>query len=86
MKPKYKEESGAPTRQKLIASAIRSFGQKGYDGASIRDIAEAAGVNIAGIAYHFGGKEQLYRACLQHITETIRSGLGEAASTDWLRP
>jgi AcrR family transcriptional regulator len=82
MKPKYKEESGAPTRQKLVAAAIRSFGQKGYDGASIRDIAEAAQVNIAGIAYHFGGKEQLYRACLQHITETIRSGLGEAAPTD----
>jgi AcrR family transcriptional regulator len=78
MKRRHKEEPGAPTRQKLIAAAIRSFGQKGYDGASIREIAEAAQVNIAGIAYHFGGKEQLYRACLQHITETIRSGLGEA--------
>jgi AcrR family transcriptional regulator len=77
MKRRHKEEPGAPTRQKLIAAAIRSFGQKGYDGASIREIAEAAQVNIAGIAYHFGGKEQLYRACLQHITETIRSGLGE---------
>lgn len=78
MDPRYKEEPGAPTRQKLVAAAIRSFGQKGYDGASIREIAQAAHVNIAGIAYHFGGKEQLYRACLQHITETIRSGLGEA--------
>jgi len=80
MKRTHKEEPGAPTRQKLIAAAIRSFGQKGFDGASIRDIAEAAQVNIAGIAYHFGGKEQLYRACLQHITETIRSGLGETAA------
>jgi AcrR family transcriptional regulator len=79
MKRTYKEEPTGPTRQKLIAAAIRSFGQKGYDGASIREIAEAAQVNIAGIAYHFGGKEQLYRACLQHITETIRSGLSEAA-------
>jgi AcrR family transcriptional regulator len=78
MKRRHKDEPGAPTRQKLNAAAIRSFGQKGYDGASIREIAEAAQVNIAGIAYHFGGKEQLYRACLQHITETIRSGIGEA--------
>jgi TetR/AcrR family transcriptional regulator, regulator of cefoperazone and chloramphenicol sensitivity len=82
MNSRYKEEAGAPTRQKLVAAAIRSFGQKGYDGASIREIAEAAHVNIAGIAYHFGGKEQLYRACLQHITETIRSGLGEAEPAD----
>lgn len=78
MKRTYKEEQSGPTRQKLIAAAIRSFGQKGYDAASIRAIAKAAGVNIAGIAYHFGGKEQLYRACLQHITETIRSGLSES--------
>lgn len=77
---KYKEEPSSPTRQKLIAAAIQSFGRKGYDAASIREIAEAAQVNIAGIAYHFGGKEQLYRACLQHITETIRSGLGEPAA------
>jgi AcrR family transcriptional regulator len=80
MKRTHKEEPGGPTRQKLIAAAIGSFGQKGFDGASIRDIADAAQVNIAGIAYHFGGKEQLYRACLQHITETIRSGLGETAA------
>jgi AcrR family transcriptional regulator len=38
-------------------------------------VAKAAGVNIAGIAYHFGGKEQLYRACLDHITEKVRAGL-----------
>jgi AcrR family transcriptional regulator len=77
MKRQDKDESSGRTRQKLIAAAIQSFGRKGYDAASIREIAEAAGVNVAGIAYHFGGKEQLYRACLHHITETIRSGLGE---------
>ena len=72
----YKEDT-VHTRQKLLAAAIESFGHHGFAGTSIRDIAATAGVNIAGIAYHFGGKDQLYRACLEHITETIRQGLSE---------
>jgi AcrR family transcriptional regulator len=40
-----------------------------------RLIAAAAKVNIAGIAYHFGGKDQLYEACARHIGETIASHL-----------
>jgi AcrR family transcriptional regulator len=63
------------TRNRLIGAAIESFGRRGFDGTSIRDIARAAGVNIAGIAYHFGGKDQLYGACLKHIAQTMRQGL-----------
>jgi AcrR family transcriptional regulator len=76
MKRAYKEDT-LHTRQKLLAAAIESFGHHGFDGTSIREIAKAANVNIAGIAYHFGGKDQLYRACLEHITETMRHGLSE---------
>lgn len=77
MKRIYKvdKEDAPHTRQKLLAAAIESFGHRGFDGTSIREIARAAGVNIAGIAYHFGGKDQLYRACLEHIAETVRQGL-----------
>jgi AcrR family transcriptional regulator len=76
MKRVHKEDSLRP-REKLLAAAIESFGHHGFDGTSIRQIARAAGANIAGIAYHFGGKEQLYRACLEHITERMRHGLSE---------
>jgi AcrR family transcriptional regulator len=74
------EEPGQ-TRRKLLTGAIELFGRRGFDATSIREIAKAAGVNIASIAYHFGGKEQLYQACIEHITETVREGLSQRLST-----
>jgi AcrR family transcriptional regulator len=61
------------TRQALIEAALNGFGEKGYDGTSTRLIAKAAGTNIASIAYHFGGKEGLRRACAEFVVATIRS-------------
>lgn len=57
------ESAGEKTRASLVRVALDLFGRKGYDATSTRDIASAAGVNIAGIAYHFGGKAGLHRAC-----------------------
>jgi TetR/AcrR family transcriptional regulator, regulator of cefoperazone and chloramphenicol sensitivity len=59
-------------RDRLLSAAIDLFGRKGFDGTSTREIASAAGVNIAGIAYHFGGKERLYAACAAYIAERVR--------------
>jgi AcrR family transcriptional regulator len=53
------------TRAKIIKAASRAFAQHGYDGASIRTIVGQADVNQAAINYHFGSKEELYRAVLQ---------------------
>lgn len=61
------------TRQSLLEAGLRLFGMKGYDGASVRDIAAEARTNIAAIGYHFGGKEGLRRACAEHVAATIRS-------------
>jgi AcrR family transcriptional regulator len=57
------------------------FGKRGFDGVSTREIAARAGVNIAGITYNFGGKEELYHACVKHIAETVRAGLVDQAMT-----
>src|SRR3954447_5278458 len=62
------------SRHKLIEAAIAEFGRKGLEGTSTRDIARRAGVNIAGIVYHFGGKDQLYLACAEHIAQTVLQG------------
>ena len=59
------------TRMALIGAALDLFGQRGFDATSTRDIAAAAGVNIAGIAYHFGGKDGLRTACATHVAETM---------------
>jgi len=49
------------TAARIVSSATRLFAGKGYDGTSIKDVCEAARVNIAAIHYHFGSKENLYR-------------------------
>ena len=44
---------------------------RGYDGASTRALADAAGVNLGAIQYHFGGKKALYLAAADHIAGTV---------------
>jgi TetR/AcrR family transcriptional regulator, regulator of cefoperazone and chloramphenicol sensitivity len=47
-------------RQRLLSVAEEVFAQKGYDGASVREICSLAGMNVAAVNYHFGDKEKLY--------------------------
>lgn len=55
-------------RERLIDAAIKLFAERGYEGTSVRELATAAGVNVAAVSYHFGSKDALYhealRACL----------------------
>ncbi len=60
------------TRAALVSAALDLFGAKGFEAASTREIAAAAGANIAAIAYHFGGKEGLRLACADLVAETIQ--------------
>lgn len=59
----------------LIQAGLDLFGRHGFEASSIRQIAQTAGVNSAGIAYHFGGKGGLREACAQAVAETIRQRL-----------
>lgn len=54
------------TRREILDAAGEIFAERGYRGATVRDICERAGANIAAVAYHFGGKEGLYREVLRH--------------------
>ena len=42
-----------PAKIQILDKALQLFGEKGFDGATIRGIAESAGVNHALINYHF---------------------------------
>jgi AcrR family transcriptional regulator len=53
------------TRQALLDHATDAFAEKGFEGASVREITRRAEVNSAAINYHFGGKEALYRDVLR---------------------
>lgn len=57
----------------LIDAGLKLFGTHGYDGTSTRAIAAEAGVNIALIAYHFGGKDGLRQACAREVARRIRN-------------
>jgi len=62
-----------PTVHKIMEVAIPLFAQKGFAAVSVKQIAEAAGVNIALISYHFGGKENLYAAILETQFELVNN-------------
>ena len=55
------------TRARLISAAIEIFSRVGYEAASTRELANHAETNLSAIAYHFGGKQDLYLAAAQHI-------------------
>lgn len=54
-------EPGAATRERILDASERLFATKGFLATSVRDITSEAGVNLAAINYHFGGKDNLYR-------------------------
>jgi AcrR family transcriptional regulator len=73
-------QSAEQTRQALIRAGLKLFGERGYDGASTRQLAALANANIGSIAYHFGSKEGLRAACAGFIVETIKGMAGQALS------
>ena len=80
--PRYKPEAGysrsEETRRRILEAAIQQFGAHGFEGASTREIAKEAGVNAPALAYHFDGKEGLYRACAQYLVRESRERLRPA--------
>ncbi|MBY0517960.1 MAG: TetR/AcrR family transcriptional regulator [Bacteriovoracaceae bacterium] len=70
------EEQLVDTKHKILTAARELFSIKGFDGASVRDIASSAGVNIAAVNYHFTSKEKLFFQVIDMVfsetTEHIR--------------
>jgi TetR/AcrR family transcriptional regulator, regulator of cefoperazone and chloramphenicol sensitivity len=64
---------GDETRQRIIDAAIQLFGEHGFERASTRDIAAAAGVNAPALQYYFENKDGLYKACAEYITDDLRT-------------
>ncbi len=62
-RPKTNEQD-SDTRAAILTAARSIFARRGLDGTSVREVAEAAGVNNAMIYYHFKDKDALYRSVL----------------------
>jgi len=63
--------AGVGSRERIVVEAERLFGALGFDGASMRQVAEAADVPLALVSYHFGSKEGLYRAVFDRRVPTV---------------
>src|ERR1700759_4960898 len=59
------------TKQKILDTAERLFGESGYDATSLRQIIPGAGVNLAAIHYHFGSKEELLDELILRKAEPV---------------
>lgn len=64
----------ADPRLRLLEAAQEEFAEKGYDGATTRDITRRAGVNIAAINYYFRDKENLYIEAVKHAHVCASAG------------
>jgi len=55
----------------IMQKALEVFAEKGFDSASVRDIAQRAEVNVAMISYYFGSKEKLLEAIFMNYTHSM---------------
>src|SRR5215218_8262225 len=68
----------------IMEAAEELFAAKSFAGTSVRDISEAAGVNLAMISYYFGSKEKLMEAMFKHKGEHFRFQLQNLIEDDSL--
>jgi len=73
-------------REKIIESAIKLFGTKGFEGTSVREIAADAGVNVAMINYYFGSKENLFEKSVEYKASYLKGFFTELVNNNELTP
>jgi len=60
-------------RARIRISALKHFAEEGYERATVRGIAQTAGVSPGLLRHHYGSKEALREACDSHVLEILRS-------------
>lgn len=71
-------DDGSSRRERILEAATRLFAERGYDATGTRAIADAVGLNIATVAYHVGGKPELYRAVMRRTHLAQREVVADA--------
>lgn len=75
-----------PRRDAIIAAATELFADRGFGGASVQDIADAAGTHKTTVLYHFATKEALYEAVLDEALGRIAAVMQEFLAGELNRP
>ncbi len=91
MRSAAKPEPGAPARrsvagaepsetaERILAAALEVFAMQGFDGTTTRAVATSAGANLGLIKYYFGSKEELWRAVVTRVFESLFATLAAEA-------
>src|SRR5262249_34868956 len=66
-----RRRAARPGRERILDAAERLFAQRGFHGVSLRDITDAAGVDVALGGYHFGSKRELFAAVIERRAEVL---------------
>ena len=74
------------TKAALLDAALRAFADRGFDGASIRDITGVVGVGHNLVRHYFGSKEDLWRAAVRHGLEPAAARIVEMFDVGEARP
>ena len=69
-------------RERLVEAATQVFAERGYEGARIEQIADAADVSPGLLYRHFEGKQELYTEILNHANRELLAHLTQAAAPD----
>lgn len=68
------------TRERILLAACRLFAERGFDGATLREITEAARANLAAVNYYFRSKDELIRSTLEFAIKPIIAARLDALS------
>ena len=79
-------EAPSSTKARILAAAEEVFATKGFAGASTREIAGKANVNISSLHYHWESKETLYFAVFENIYDRILDLVRRAIPADVHQP
>jgi TetR/AcrR family transcriptional regulator len=69
--------SADQTRERILTAALDLFSDRGFDGASTREIAERAGVTQPLLNYHFSSKDELWRAAVDGLFAALTQAMSD---------
>jgi AcrR family transcriptional regulator len=73
---------GTATRVALVQAARELFGERGFAATATEDVVTRAGVTKGALYHHFGGKEDLFRAVFEQVSNEV----SDEAVVDFLLP
>lgn len=69
-------------KEEIVAEATRLFAERGYEGASMGDLAERVGLRKASLFHHFASKDALYATVLEQLMDGVKTAILSAAMSE----